>query len=251
MTTIELLTSVGAPAERVLDRARNIDLHQESQASRAEGAVAGRGRLQDRVSRMPNSAADDLRAIARLSALEACLIAARAGEGDAMTHGADKVWALLDAVDVLDGTGVPYALIGGVAVGLHSGVPRATLGTDLAVLSTHRPTSLVQSFVDAGFELRREYEHSVNFRHADGEPVQLAFDVAFDPMIARSSAFDVEGTSVRVVTKPDLVEMKRRAASDPSRRRSKALRDQGAPRLVVPECTGLEMTGARHRLRRA
>ena len=44
----------------------------------------------------------------------------------------DKVTALLDAARTLAALGAPYALIGGVAVGIHSGVPRATLDTDLS-----------------------------------------------------------------------------------------------------------------------
>lgn len=38
----------------------------------------------------------------------------------------------------------------------------------------------------AGFHLVGEFEHSANFRHPSGEPVQLAFDAWFDPMIHRA-----------------------------------------------------------------
>ena len=155
-----------------------------------------------------------------------------------MTDGADKVRALLDVVRILEAVGAPYALIGGVAVGIHAGVPRATVDTDFAVHTSHRTGKLADSLVAAGFERRGEHLHSINFRHASGEPVQLAFDAAFDAMIGRAEAFDFEGVSIRIVSRDDLIAMKRRAAGDPSRRRSKALRDRADVELLsgdVPE----------------
>lgn len=174
-----------------------------------------------------------LRAIAHLSAREGHLIAARHRGESEMLEGADKVQALVAAVRALDGLGARYALIGGVAVGLHTRVPRATLDTDLAVHTTSRGPALTAAFVAVGFELRGEHAHSINFRHASGEPVQLAFDVAFDPMLDRAVVFDVDGVEVRVVAKGDLIAMKRRAAADPTRRRSKALRDQADVELLL------------------
>ena len=150
-----------------------------------------------------------------------------------MVEHADKIAALTDAVAVLTALGAPYALIGGVAVGLHAKLPRATLDTDLAVASAFRGPGLTDAFVAAGFEARGEHPHSVNFRHVSGEPVQLAFDSAFDGMIGRAEAFDIDGATVRVVTKDDLVAMKRRAGADPTRRRSKALRDQADVELLL------------------
>ena len=43
----------------------------------------------------------------------------------------------------------------------------------------------------AAFDLVGEFAHSVNFRHHSGEPVQLAIDPEFDPMIARAEPVDV------------------------------------------------------------
>jgi len=68
--------------------------------------------------------------------------------------------------------------------------------------------------------------------------VQLAFDAAFDPMIARAEPVRLGELELPVVTREDLLAMKRRAAADPSRRRSKALRDQADIALLegdVPE----------------
>ena len=150
----------------------------------------------------------------------------------------DKVAALLDAVRTLAGAEVPYALIGGVAVGIHSGIPRATADTDIAVLSTVERAAIIRAFATAGFRIVGEFPHSVNLQHPSGEPVRLAFDPAFDPMIQRAERFEVGSCSVRIVVKADLIEMKRRAAADPNRRRSKALRDQADVEILrgdVPE----------------
>jgi hypothetical protein len=138
----------------------------------------------------------------------------------------DKTTAIRDAVATLTAQGAPYALIGGVAVGIRSGVPRATLDVNFAVASTIDRKWLGDRLVEAGFVLRGSFPHSMNFVHRSGEPVQLAFDAGFDPMIARAETLVLGDLSIVVVTKDDLITMKRRAAADPTRRRSKALRDE-------------------------
>jgi len=149
-----------------------------------------------------------------------------------MDESADKVAALRDVAGALDGIAAPHALIGGVAVGLRSGVARATMDTDLAVRSSVPRARVVEVLRHAGLVLRGEFTHSVNFRHQSGEPVQLVFDAAFDEMIDRAEALDVGGIRVRVVQTADLIAMKERAAADPARRRSKALRDQADVALL-------------------
>jgi len=49
-----------------------------------------------------------------------------------------------------------------VAVGIRSGVPRATLDTDLAVRSTEERSRIVAALVEAGFSLHGEFPHSVS-----------------------------------------------------------------------------------------
>lgn len=149
-----------------------------------------------------------------------------------MESAPDKLAALLDVARVLEAAGVRFALIGGVAVGIHSGVPRATIDTDLAVASTADRAALARALARSGFRLAGEFPHSLNFRHANGEPVQLALDPAFDPMLERAEPLEIAGASVPIVRKADLIAMKRRAAADPGRRRSKALRDQADVELL-------------------
>jgi hypothetical protein len=147
-------------------------------------------------------------------------------DGGEMIRMPDKLGALESTAAAFASSGVAYALIGGLAVGVRSGVPRATLDVDFAVLSSVDKRLLIATFSTHGLTLTGEFEHSVNFKHVSGEPVQIAMDPGFDAMIERAEPLDFGGLVLRVVTKDDLIAMKRRAAADPKRRRSKALRDQ-------------------------
>ena len=149
-----------------------------------------------------------------------------------MDESADKLAALADVVRALDQLGASHAVVGGVAVGIRSGVPRATIDTDVAVRSTVDRHALIDALAAAGLRLTGTFAHSLNFRHSSGEPVQIVFDPEFDPMIDRAEPLDAEGLRIRVVTTADLIAMKQRAATDPARRRSKALRDQADIELL-------------------
>jgi hypothetical protein len=112
------------------------------------------------------------------------------------------------------------------------------LDIDFAIPTTASREEIVLAFERAGLALRGKFEHSINFVHESGEPVQLASDSEFDAMIARAVSVELGEMTLRVVSKPDLIAMKKRAAADPRRRRSKALRDQADVALLegdVPE----------------
>lgn len=127
---------------------------------------------------------------------------------------------------------VPYLLIGGLAVAVHTGQPRATVGVGLAVRSDAPPDDLVKALVAAGFELKGRHAHTINHRHGSGAPVQLAFDATFDAAIGRATRGSVRTTSFARVTREDLLAPKERAGRDPARRRSEALRDQADVELL-------------------
>lgn len=164
--------------------------------------------------------------ISSISKRERRLIVSFNREGTLMEAEPEKLTALVDTARALDAASIPYALIGGLAVGIHSGTPRATLDVDVAALVSSGRAKVATVLEGAGFRKTGEFPHSLNFRHPSGEPVQVAFDPAFDAMILRAERFDVGGASVRIVTREDLVAMKERAAADPTRRKSKRLRDQ-------------------------
>ncbi len=182
---------------------------------------------------------DALRAIADLTRREQALGVGRgAYSGGGVTDLPDKLGAIDAAAAAFRDAAVPYALIGGVAVGIRSGVPRATLDVDFAVPTTADREATAAALAARGFRRTGVFAHSMNFVHGSGEPVQVAFDPAFDPMIARAEPIRFGALALPVVTREDLLAMKRRAAADPTRRRSKALRDQADIALLegdVPE----------------
>jgi hypothetical protein len=153
-------------------------------------------------------------------------LATRGRVGDPMAELPDKLGAIAAAAAAFASSGSGYALIGGLAVGIRSGVPRATLDVDFAVPTAFDKRQIIDRFQAHAFSLTGEFAHSINFKHVSGEPVQLAFDPEFDPMIERAEALQLGSLVLYVVTTADLIAMKRRAAADPKPRRSKALRDQ-------------------------
>ncbi len=155
-----------------------------------------------------------------------------------MDRPADQLAALVEAASALAAAGIPYALIGGIAVGIHSEVPRATQDINVAVPTSIPRDRVISVLTAAGFEVMGEFPHSLNFQHSGGERVQVAMDEAFDEMIERAEPLEVGGVAITVVSKDDLIAMKERAARDPGRRPSKALRDQADVELLrgdVPE----------------
>ena len=177
-------------------------------------------------------AREHLAIAAALAEREHLLIRGGSGYAPAVSTLPDKLAALRAAVSVLLEARIAHALIGGLAVGIRSGIPRATLDVDIAVASSADLDALSARMVRGGFVLVGCFTHSLNFKHESGEPLQLAFDPEFDAMIARAEAMPVDDLSIRVVTRDDLIAMKRRAAADPARRRSKALRDQADVALL-------------------
>jgi hypothetical protein len=174
---------------------------------------------------MSLSTAEVIRLVSSLTSRDRNLVAGVWG-GTAVHDPASMERALFDAAAALLQAGIPYALIGGMAVAVHTRLPRATLDVDLALPSTVDRERAIDVLAAAGFALRGRFEHSVNLLHPTGCPVQLAFDPPFDAAIAAAEKHPVGGQLVAIVRRDDLIALKERAAADPRRRRSKALRDQ-------------------------
>ena len=183
-------------------------------------------------------AISQLRAAAAATTREHVLILRHRGYPVQMADLPDKLGAISAAAAVFKQNHVAFALIGGLAVGVRTGVPRATLDVDFAIPTTVDRAWLVDRLVQQGFRWKGSFAHSVNLEHDSGEPVQLAFDPEFDPMIARAEVVGFGDVEISVVTKEDLITMKRRAAADPGRRRSKALRDQADLALLEGDVPG-------------
>ena len=145
-------------------------------------------------------------------------------EGGSVTHGESQIDALVGAVKALEREGIRAVLIGGLAVGVRSGVPRATIDVDLAAPSRTERSQVVKALVESGFTHQGSHEHSENFIHTTGEPVQVALDPEMDDSLDRAEPIAIAAETVFVVTTGDLIAMKERSGKDPGRRRSKALR---------------------------
>jgi hypothetical protein len=152
--------------------------------------------------------------------------------GEQVPGTGDLIAALVDLGRALDGAGIAYALIGGLAVGLYVSERRPTVDVDVAVATTIDRDRIATALETGGFTVTSTHEHSVNARHSSGERVQVAFDEFFDPMIGRAEAHEVNGVPIRVAARSDLIAMKERAAADPSRRPSKAYSDRADLELL-------------------
>lgn len=156
-----------------------------------------------------------------------------------MERAGDQLRTLLDLARQLTARGIRHALIGGIAVGIQSEAPRATDDIDIAVVTTFGREEVVAALEEVGFSVTGRFEHSINLCHESGEPLQVAFVPFFDAMIERAEELEVDDGVVYVLRKDDLIATKERAAADPARRKSKALRDQADIELLrgdVSQC---------------
>lgn len=126
---------------------------------------------------------------------------------------------------------VPYALIGGVAVQLHTEEPRSTLDIDLAV-PTYADVPR-EALLAAGFEHTGRHDHSDNWRAPGPGPLKQRTAVQFSAedegiadAVAHASSVDLDGgVRLRVATVSDLIVLKLAAAAETTRRPSKREHD--------------------------
>lgn len=119
--------------------------------------------------------------------------------------------------------GVPYAIVGGVALQVHRREPRTTLDIDVVV--TDRAAIPARSLEAAGFRRTASFEHSENWSGPDDTPVQITDDVLLAAAIPRAVTLELGQLRLRLLAPADLLHAKLRAAADPARRRSKRIQD--------------------------
>ena len=144
--------------------------------------------------------------------------------------GDTKEQPLRAVIAVLEASGTPYAVIGGVAVQLYSKEPRTTLDVDLAVRRFDEIPHA--ALVDAGFSHEGRHPHSDNWRSPGSAPrpqrtaIQFsAEDVGIDAAVTGARSVDAGGFHLRVAAPADLLVLKLAAAEEPSRRPSKRRQD--------------------------
>ena len=153
------------------------------------------------------------------------------GETMGLPNGDSKETSLRLVAQLLERERVPYALIGGVAVQLHTEEPRSTLDIDLAVPSySHVPRA---ALLEAGFDHTGRHDHSDNWRAPGPGPLKQRTAVQFSAedegitdAVEHASVVELDGgVRLRVATVADLVVLKLAAAAEPRRRPSKREHD--------------------------
>jgi hypothetical protein len=146
--------------------------------------------------------------------------------------------ALLALARILAEAGVPYAIIGGIALQVHQSEPRTTLDIDVAV-ATYGALPRAQ-LKAAGFTYTGQFSHSENWIGLEGTPVQFTDDPTLTEAITRAQEVELEDVRLRVIGRADLLHAKLRAASDPARRRSKRLQDLADAQALIESFPALE-----------
>lgn len=153
------------------------------------------------------------------------------GETMGLPEGDSKEGSLRLVAQLLERERVPYALIGGVAVQLHTQEPRSTLDIDLAVPTyAHVPHA---ALLEAGFDHTGRHDHSDNWRAPGPGSLKQRTAVQFSAedegiadAVEHASIVDLDGgVRLRVATVADLVVLKLAAAAEPKRRASKREHD--------------------------
>lgn len=144
---------------------------------------------------------------------------------------ADKEFAILEVARIFKKAGVPYAVMGGVAVQVHTQEPRTTLDLDIALRS--KDAVPAEALLAAGFTHEGTFEFSDNWRAPGPLPrkqrtaVQFSADALTADAVDHAGTVTLEGIDVSVVSPRDLVILKLAAALEPRRRRSKRISDYG------------------------
>lgn len=157
---------------------------------------------------------------------------------------ADKEFTILEVARIFDKAGVPYAIMGGVAVQIHTEEPRTTLDLDIALRSKGDvPT---EALLAAGFKHEGAFEFSDNWRAPGPLPrrqrtaVQFSADALTAEAVDHAGTVTLEGVDISVVSPKDLVILKLAAALEPRRRKSKRITDYGDVIRLLEEHPGLE-----------
>jgi hypothetical protein len=126
-------------------------------------------------------------------------------------------------LSILEKTGSPYCVIGGLAVNAHA-EPVVSLDLDLVVFS-ERIDDVIKAAREAGFRIQ-EFEHSINLLLEGSDlRIQLQTDGRYQPFVTRAERRKVLGYELLVACLNDVLQGKIWAYSDETRRKSKRQKD--------------------------
>lgn len=168
------------------------------------------------------------------------------GETMGLPEGDSKERPLRLIADLLERELVQYALIGGVAVQLHTAEPRSTL--DIALAVPTYDSIPVEVLRRAGFEHTGRHQHSDNWRAPGSGPPKQRVAVQFSAedqgiatAVENARIVDLPGgLRLRVATVSDLIVLKLLAADEPQRRASKREHDVADVLALLEEHPELE-----------
>ena len=151
----------------------------------------------------------------------------------------DKASAILDVARVFERASVPYAIMGGVAVQIHTREPRTTLDLDIALIT--KDDIPVEALKDAGFQHEGSFRFSDNWRAPGPGPrrertsVQFSADDLTAEAVAHAGIITLEGVKVSVVAPKELVALKVAVAMEPRRCQTRRIVDYADIRRLLEE----------------
>ena len=126
-------------------------------------------------------------------------------------------------LDILQATGSPYCVIGGLAVNAYV-EPVVSLDLDLVVIARD-VEKICRIATEKGLKAER-FEHSINLGSPKSDlRIQLQTDPRFQEFIMRASSRNVIGYKMNVASLEDVLKGKVWAYMDESRRKSKRQKD--------------------------
>lgn len=134
--------------------------------------------------------------------------------------GGDDVSSLVAA---LESRGIPWCMIGGLAVNHWAAEPMATADVDL-VIASERVDEAIEALKGLGFSEDR-FEWSVNLKGRSKVSIQISTEALYHKFPSRSVPADVHGILMRVASLEDTLQGKLAAYSDSERRPSKRQKD--------------------------
>ncbi|MCH7225691.1 nucleotidyl transferase AbiEii/AbiGii toxin family protein [Haloferula sp. A504] len=126
-------------------------------------------------------------------------------------------------VGALEDRGIPWCMIGGLAVNHWSEEPMATADVDL-VIAAERIEDAVEVLTGEGFREER-FEWSVNLKGESKVSIQISTEAFYQEFPTRSVPADVHGILMRVASLEDTLQGKLAAYQDAGRRPSKRQKD--------------------------
>jgi hypothetical protein len=155
----------------------------------------------------------------------------------------DKESTILAIARIFDKVGIPYAVMGGVAVQVHTQEPRTTLDLDIALKT--KGDLPAAALLAAGFKHEGTFRFSDNWRAPGPGPkkertaVQFSADDLTAEAVDNAGTVTLEGVKISVVSPRDLVILKVAAALEPRRRQSKRITDYSDIVRLLEEHSGL------------